>query len=108
MTNEIPARAAPTHQMIIIVCKFDLAIVYLPSHGDLRQTPSDISKFYRIWNTDRIPESQSHYTFEMKMIPSDYRRAFLLADGASNTLISWVFFTISFWRGDNLNRKCRR
>ena len=108
MNKEILARAAPTHQAMIKICRFDFAINQLPSHADLRQTPSDISKFYRIWNTDRIPESQSHYTFEMKMIPSDYRRAFLLADGASNTLISWVFFTISFWRGDNLNRKCRR
>jgi hypothetical protein len=58
----MPARAAPTHQTIIKVCKFDFAITYLPSRADLRQIPSDVSKFYRTWNTDHIPESRSHYT----------------------------------------------
>ena len=46
MTKEMPARAAPTHQTIINICKFDFAIAYVPSHADLRQTPSNVSKFY--------------------------------------------------------------
>lgn len=62
MTKEMPARAAPAHQTIINICKFDFAITYVPSPADLRQTPSNVSKFYHIWNTDRIPESQSRYT----------------------------------------------
>ena len=108
MNKEIPARAAPTHQAMIKICRFDFAITHLPSHADLRQTPSDISKFYRILNTDRIPESQSHYTSEMRMIQRDYRRVFLSADEASDTLLNRAFFTISIWYGNILNRKCRR
>jgi hypothetical protein len=95
MTKEIPARAAPTHHTIIKICKFDFAIPPSPSHADPRHTLLDISKFYRIWNTDRIPESQSHYTSEMRMIQRDYRRAFLSADEASDTLVYRAFFTIS-------------
>ena len=108
MNKEIPARAAPTHQAMIKICRFDFAINQLPSHADLRQTPSDISKFYRILNTDRIPESQSHYTSEMRMIQRDYRKVFLSVDEASNTLSSWVFFTISICHENISNRKCRR
>ena len=96
MMNEIPASAAPAHQTIIKVCRFDFAISYLPNRVGLRQTPSGVLKFYHILNTDRIHESQSHYTSEMKMIPYGYKKAFLSADGASNTLICWVFFRISF------------
>jgi hypothetical protein len=108
MIKEIAARVAPTHQTIIKICKFDFAITHLPSHADLRQTPSDISKFYRTWNTERIPESQSCYTSEMRMIQHDYRRAFLSADEASDTLLDSAFFTISIWYGNIPNRKCRR
>jgi hypothetical protein len=88
MINEIPASAAPAHQMIIKVCRFDFAMIYLPNRVGLRQIPSDFLKFYHILNTDRIHESQSHYTSEMKMILCGYKKAFLSVDGASNTLIS--------------------
>jgi hypothetical protein len=108
MTKETPARIAPTHQTIIKNCKFDFAITHLPSHADLRQTPSGISKSYRIWNTDHIPGSQSHHTFEMRRTQHDHRRAFLSADEASDTLLNWAFFTISIWYRNIPNRKCRR
>ena len=87
MINEIPASAAPAHQTIIKVCRFDFAMIYLPNRVGLRQIPSDVLKFYHILNTDRIHESQSHYTSEMKMILCDYKKAFLSVDGASNTLL---------------------
>jgi hypothetical protein len=79
----MPAIVAPTHQTIIKYCKFDFAITHFPSHEDLHQIPSGISKSYRIWNTDHIPGSQSHRTSEMRMIQHDHRRAFLSADEAS-------------------------
>ena len=87
MINEIPASAAPAHQTIIKVCKFDFAMIYLPNRVGLRQIPSDVLKSYHILNTDRIHESQSHYTSEMKMILCGYKKAFLSVDGASNILI---------------------
>jgi hypothetical protein len=87
MINEIPASAAPAHQTIIKVCRFDFAMIYLPNRVGLRQIPSDFLKFYHILNTDRIHESQSRYTSEMKMILCGYKKAFLSVDGASNTLI---------------------
>lgn len=87
MINEIPASAAPAHQTIIKVCKFDFAKIYLPNRVGLRQNPSDVLKSYHILNTDRIHESQSHYTSEMKMILCGYKKAFLSVDEASNTLI---------------------
>lgn len=87
MINEIPASAAPAHQTIIKVCRFDFAMIYLPNRVGLRQILSDVLKFYHILNTDRIHENQSHYTSEMKMTLCGYKKAFLSVDGASNTLI---------------------
>ena len=42
------------------------------------------------------------------MIQRDYRKVFLSVDEASNTLSSWVFFTISICLEIISNRKCRR